>query len=143
MDKAERARISKRERQRRWRQKNIADRSGRRGTAVVVHLNDIEVAILDKLAIDDYYRRPVGRREPPDLTPPSRSRAVRLLIRRLIDLGLINVEELGPLIPLKDELGRFWSLETTWRRASSDRRSGLCDDGRDEIDQPEPPWKRE
>jgi len=140
MDAATQARISKRERQRRWRQRNLEDRSGRRGTSVVVHLNDIEIAVLDKLAIDDYRRRPVGRSEPADLTPPSRSRAIRLMIRRLLDLGLVDPAELGPLIPLKEQLGEFWSRETCWRRASRDRRLGLMDLEKDALEQPAPPW---
>lgn len=140
MDKAERARISKRERQRRWRQRNLQDRGGRIGTAVVVHLNDIEIAVLDALAIDDYRRRPCGRSEPADLTPPSRSRAVRLLIRRMLEFGIVKPEDLGPLIPLKEEMGRFWSLETAWRRASRDRRSGYNEKADHWLEQPEPPW---
>ncbi|MFC7335250.1 hypothetical protein [Rhodocista pekingensis] len=140
MDKEMRARISRRERQRRWRQRNLEDRSGRRGTSVVAHLNDIEIAVLDKLAIDDYRRRPCGRTDAADLSPPSRSRAIRLLIRRLLDLDLIAPEDLGPLIPLKEELGEFWSREACWRRASRERRQGLDDEGRDAIEQPEPPW---
>ncbi|WP_119680959.1 hypothetical protein [Indioceanicola profundi] len=140
MDAVTRARISKRERQRRWRQRNIEDRSGRRGTSVVAHLNDIEIALLDKLAIDDYKRRPCGRDDGADLSPPSRSRAIRLLIRRVLDLGLVDPAELGPLIPLKDEMGSFWSLETCWRRASRDRRSGVDDNG-ELMEQPEPPWR--
>ena len=139
MDAATRARISRRERQRRWRQRNLDDRSGRRGTSVVAHLNDIEIAVLDKLAMEDYRRRPCGRDDAADLAPPSRSRAIRLLIRRMLDLGLIDPAELGPLIPLKDELGEFWSKETCWRRASRDRRSGVDDQG-ELMDQPVPPW---
>ncbi|MFM2042670.1 MAG: hypothetical protein RLY86_1246 [Pseudomonadota bacterium] len=140
MDAEMQARIAKRERQRRWRQRNLEDRSGRRGTAVVAHLTDLEIAVLDKLAIDDYRRRPCGRDDPADLSPPSRSRAIRLLIRRVLDLGLVVPAELGPLIPLKEDLGEFWSLETCWRRASRDRRSGRAETETDLMDQPDPPW---
>ncbi len=139
-DAATRARISKRERQRRWRQRNIQDRNSRIGTSVVAHLNDLEVAVLDMMAIEDYYRRPVGRTEAADLTPPSRSRAIRLLIRRAIDAGLVKVEDLGPLMAMRGEIGKFWVVETTWRRASRDRRSNIDAKAEDWIDQPTPPW---
>ncbi|HYC02769.1 MAG TPA: hypothetical protein VED40_05715 [Azospirillaceae bacterium] len=129
------------ERQRRWRQRNIEDRESRIGASLTVHLNALEVALLDLIARQDYERRPNGRTDGADLMAPSRARAMRILIQRYREIFEIGPEQLAPYMERNRELGRFWIQETAWRRSSSERRHEVCDDGSWRLEQPLPPWK--
>jgi hypothetical protein len=136
----ERARISKRNRQRKWRQRKIKKPGQRIGPSLTIHLNAIEFALLDRIAIEDYEARPSGRGAVRDEIPPCRTRAVRLLIQRYMSAMAINASDLSELMEMKQELGQFWTLETAWRQSSRDSRSEQDFSGAWVKVQPIPPW---
>lgn len=134
-------RQAKRIAQRKWRQRNIENRESRLGSSMTVHMNAIEIAMLDKIAMEDYANRPNGRDDGADLTPPSRSRAIRLLIRRYMSVFNVDPATLGPIMDMKEELGDFWMRETGWRKTARENRREFNDDGSWRHEQPVPPWK--
>jgi len=137
------SREKRRQRQRRWRQRNIEDRESRIGASLTVHLNALEVALLDLIAREDYEKRPSGRDGAADLSPPSRARALRILIQRYRQVFDVTPEQLAPYLERNREYGKFWMQETAWRRSSQARRQEFGDDGDWLLSMPVPPWKED
>jgi hypothetical protein len=136
----EKERASKRERQRRWRERTAAgkvDDEGEGdatdkplGASVTVHLTDAECAALDMLAAGLYRDHPhdpaAGLVEKP-VVYPGRPAAVRLLIAQF--RGRTQVRRPAPRQACAD----FWRVECAFRKATKPNTK---------AEPPIPPWTR-